>query len=53
MRNHRGTSAVASMQMNQWIENPFLEQIVGELIKKFKCHTVLLYGSHARADRKH
>ncbi len=38
------------MQLSKRIENPILEQIVNELIEKFKCHTVLLYGSHARGD---
>lgn len=28
----------------------FLEDAVNELLKKFKCHTVLLYGSRARGD---
>lgn len=28
----------------------FLQEAVNELIKKYKCHTVLLYGSHARGD---
>lgn len=32
------------------IKTPFLTQIVQELIKKYKCHTVILYGSHARGD---
>ena len=38
------------MQLSKRVENPILEQIVDELIEKFKCHTVLLYGSHARGD---
>ena len=38
------------MQVSKRVENPILEQIVNELIEKFKCHTVLLYGSHARGD---
>lgn len=28
----------------------FLQAAVNELISKYKCHTVLLYGSHARGD---
>jgi len=28
----------------------FLEKAVNELLKKYKCHTVLLYGSRARGD---
>lgn len=30
--------------------DPFLNQLAQELIKKHKCHTVILYGSHARGD---
>ena len=37
-------------QMSKRLESPILEQIVNELIKELKCHTVLLYGSHARGD---
>ena len=36
--------------MSKQGENPVLKQIVNELINEFKCHTVLLYGSHARGD---
>ncbi len=31
-------------------EDPFLQGAVRELIEKYKCHTVLLYGSRARGD---
>jgi predicted nucleotidyltransferase len=31
-------------------DHPILKQIISELTIKFKCHTVLLYGSHARGD---
>lgn len=31
-------------------KNPLLAELVQELIKKHKCHTVILYGSHARGD---
>lgn len=30
--------------------DPLLAELVQELIKKHKCHTVILYGSHARGD---
>lgn len=30
--------------------DPFLEAAVNELIQKYKCHTVVLYGSRARGD---
>lgn len=30
--------------------DPLLTQLVQELIKKHKCHTVILYGSQARGD---
>lgn len=30
--------------------DPFLQKWVRELIGKYKCHTVFLYGSHARGD---
>lgn len=37
--------------LNQFLSgDPFLNQAVSELVKKEKCHTVLLYGSRARAD---
>ena len=31
-------------------EDTFLQEAVNELIHKYKCHTVLLYGSRARGD---
>lgn len=31
-------------------EDSFLEKSVNELLTKYKCHTVLLYGSRARGD---
>lgn len=31
-------------------QDPFLKTAVEELIAKYKCHTVILYGSHARGD---
>jgi hypothetical protein len=31
-------------------DDPLLTKLVGELIKKQKCHTVILYGSRARGD---
>ncbi|MBO9666125.1 MAG: nucleotidyltransferase domain-containing protein [Bdellovibrio sp.] len=31
-------------------DDSFLEEAVNELLNKYKCHTVLLYGSHARGD---
>jgi predicted nucleotidyltransferase len=38
------------MRLKKRVENPILKQIVDEIIEEFKCHTVLLYGSHARGD---
>lgn len=31
-------------------DDPFLHHAVNELLQKYRCHTVLLYGSHARGD---
>jgi uncharacterized protein len=30
------------------MNDPFLDKIKNELIRKYRCHTVILYGSHAR-----
>lgn len=30
--------------------DPFLEEVVNDLIRQYKCHTVLIYGSRARGD---
>ncbi len=32
------------------IDDPILSQLIEEMIKKHKCHTVILYGSRARGD---
>ncbi|MBL7543946.1 MAG: nucleotidyltransferase domain-containing protein [Bdellovibrionaceae bacterium] len=32
------------------LRDPFLNQLTQELTDKHKCHTVILYGSHARGD---
>lgn len=31
-------------------DDPILKSIVAELVSKYKCHTVILYGSRARGD---
>ena len=30
--------------------DPLISKLIDELTKKHKCHTVILYGSHARRD---
>lgn len=36
--------------MTNTINDPLLNELVTELIKKHRCHTVILYGSRARGD---
>jgi predicted nucleotidyltransferase len=36
--------------MKRNLQDPFLVRLTEELIKKHKCHTVILYGSRARGD---